>query len=169
MWFHPCSYICNCLKCQKSPKLTNIVMTTTWSNVVTYTIFKWVLNWVKGLGEKAYNNHFCCMICILQHSPISVWFYPCSYICNCLKMPKKFQIHKYSYSHKIHITHAAFCFHPIWFRSLEWEPSRCSIKKCGIVSYDAALCHIHFVWLNVGVTLTMEMKDEFIYVHGCSS
>jgi hypothetical protein len=35
-------------------------------------------------------------ICILQHSPIFVWFYPCSYICNCLKMPKKSQINEYS-------------------------------------------------------------------------
>jgi hypothetical protein len=35
-------------------------------------------------------------ICILQHSPISVWFYPCSYICNRLKMPKKSQINEYS-------------------------------------------------------------------------
>jgi hypothetical protein len=35
-------------------------------------------------------------ICILQHSPIHVWFYPCSYICNCLKMPKKSQINDYS-------------------------------------------------------------------------
>ena len=37
--------------------------------------------------------------CILQHSPISVWFYPCSYICNCLKMPKKSQINEYSDIH----------------------------------------------------------------------
>ena len=35
-------------------------------------------------------------ICILQHSPISVWFYPCSYICNCLKMPKKSQLNEYT-------------------------------------------------------------------------
>ena len=35
-------------------------------------------------------------ICILQHSPISMWFYPCSYICSCLKMPKKSQINEYS-------------------------------------------------------------------------
>jgi hypothetical protein len=35
-------------------------------------------------------------ICILQHTPIYVWFYPCSYICNCLKMPKKSQINEYS-------------------------------------------------------------------------
>ena len=35
--------------------------------------------------------------CILQHSPISMWFYPCSYICNCLKMSKKSQINEYSY------------------------------------------------------------------------
>ena len=33
-------------------------------------------------------------ICILQHSPKSVWFYSCSYICNCLKMPKKSQINE---------------------------------------------------------------------------
>ena len=25
-----------------------------------------------------------------------LWFYPCSYICNCLKMPKKSQINEYS-------------------------------------------------------------------------
>ena len=25
-----------------------------------------------------------------------MWFYPCSYICNCLKMPKKSQINEYS-------------------------------------------------------------------------
>ena len=36
------------------------------------------------------------VFCILQHSPISVRFYPCSYICNCLKMPKISQINKYS-------------------------------------------------------------------------
>ena len=43
-----------------------------------------------------------CCICILQHSPISVWFYPYSYICNCLKMPKKSQINEYSDSYKLH-------------------------------------------------------------------
>ena len=35
-------------------------------------------------------------ICISQYSPISVLFYPCSYICNCLKMLKKSQINEYS-------------------------------------------------------------------------
>ena len=35
-------------------------------------------------------------ICILQHSPISVWFYPSSNIYNCLQMPKKSQINNYS-------------------------------------------------------------------------
>jgi hypothetical protein len=29
-------------------------------------------------------------------SNICVWFYPCSYICDCLKMPKKSQINEYS-------------------------------------------------------------------------
>jgi hypothetical protein len=41
-------------------------------------------------------EHLFQSICILQHSPISVWFYPCSYICNCFKMPKKSQINEYS-------------------------------------------------------------------------
>ena len=36
-------------------------------------------------------------ICISQHSPILVWVYSCSYICNCLKMPKKSQINEYSH------------------------------------------------------------------------
>ena len=35
-------------------------------------------------------------ICILQHSPIAVWFYPCSYNCNCFKMPENSQINEYS-------------------------------------------------------------------------
>ena len=41
-------------------------------------------------------EHLLQSICILQHSPIPVWFYPCSYICNCLKMTEKFQINEYS-------------------------------------------------------------------------
>ena len=43
-------------------------------------------------------------ICILQHSPISVWFYPCSYICNCLKLPTKSQINKYSDQYYVGLT-----------------------------------------------------------------
>ena len=35
-------------------------------------------------------------ICILQYSSKSVWFYPCSYVCDCFKMPKKSQINEYS-------------------------------------------------------------------------
>ena len=31
-----------------------------------------------------------------NYSPIYVWFYPCSYIFNYLKMPKKSQINEYS-------------------------------------------------------------------------
>jgi hypothetical protein len=41
---------------------------------------------------------------ILQY----LWFYPCSYICNCLKMPKKSQINEYS------DTLSPCCQRPIW-------------------------------------------------------
>jgi hypothetical protein len=40
---------------------------------------------VQPIAQVAFD---CIFICILQHSPIYVWNYPCSYICNCLKMPK---------------------------------------------------------------------------------
>jgi len=70
----------------------NIWTSTTWSNV-------WVVlpkpSWYEFLiGFLIWTPLQ--SICILQHSPISVWFYPCSYICNCLKMPKKSQINEYS-------------------------------------------------------------------------
>jgi hypothetical protein len=48
---------------------------------------------VQPIAQLAFD---CILICILQHSPIYVWNYPCSYICNCLKMPKKSQINEYS-------------------------------------------------------------------------
>jgi hypothetical protein len=70
----------------------NIWTTTTWSNVwvvlpkpPSYEFLIGFLIWTPASS-----------ICILQHSPISVWFYPCSYICNWLKMPKKSQMNEYS-------------------------------------------------------------------------
>ena len=42
-------------------------------------------------------------ICILQYSPLYVWFYLCSYSCNCLKMPKKSQINEYSDLCHLHV------------------------------------------------------------------
>ena len=62
----------------------NICTTTIWSNV-------WVVlpkpSWCEFLiGFLIWTP--ASSICILQHSPISMWFYPCSCICNCLKMPK---------------------------------------------------------------------------------
>ena len=70
----------------------NIWTTTTWSNL-------WVVlpkpSWYEFLiGFLIWTPLQ--SICILQHSPIFVWFYPCSYICNCLKMPKKSQINEYN-------------------------------------------------------------------------
>ena len=65
--------------------------TTTWSNV-------WVILPKPSLYDSwlgSWYEHPLQSICILQHSP-NVWFYPCSYICNCLKMPKKSQINEYS-------------------------------------------------------------------------
>ena len=62
----------------------NMWTTTTWSNV-------WVV-----LPKPSWYEHPLQSIYILQHSPISVWFYPCSYICNCLKMLKNSQINEYS-------------------------------------------------------------------------
>ena len=50
-------------------------------------------NWTRW---SAWYEHPLQSICISQHSPISVWFYPCSYICNCLRMPTKSQINEYS-------------------------------------------------------------------------
>ena len=67
----------------------NIWTTTTWSNVCVilpkpswYDILIGFLIWTTASRY-------------LHLSPISVWFYSCSYICNCLKMPKKSQINKY--------------------------------------------------------------------------
>ena len=70
----------------------NIWTTTTWSDV-------WVIlpkaSWYEFLIGSWY-EHPLQSICILQHSSISVWLYPCSYICNCLKMSKKSQTNEYS-------------------------------------------------------------------------
>ena len=46
--------------------------------------------------DMSWYEHMLQSICILQHSPVSVWFYPCSYICKCLKMLKKSQMNEYS-------------------------------------------------------------------------
>ena len=66
-------------------------------------------------------------ICILQYSPISVWFFPCSYICHCLQMAKMSQINEYSdgygcwfflnwYTRKLcQIMHLHFCKLGSWF------------------------------------------------------
>ena len=54
------------------------------------------LSYLNHLDMSFWYEHPLQSNCILQHSPISVWFYLCSYICNCLKMPKKFQISEYS-------------------------------------------------------------------------
>ena len=54
------------------------------------------LSYLNHLDMSSWYEHPLQSICILQHSPISVWFYPCFYICNCLKMPKRSQINEYS-------------------------------------------------------------------------
>ena len=71
----------------------NIWTTTTWSNVWLIlpkpSWYEFLIIWVLDMNTRfkvfvSYN--------ILRY----MWFYPCSYICNCLKMPKKSQINEYS-------------------------------------------------------------------------
>ena len=64
-------------------------------------VLKWIYNhYIRSFETfsclKLAYEHMLRSICILQHSPIwSMWFYPCSYICNCLKLPKISQINEY--------------------------------------------------------------------------
>ena len=46
------------------------------------------------------------------HLTIFVWFYPCSYVCSCLKMPKKSQIYKFRVTHSFYVV---WRVHPMRF------------------------------------------------------
>ena len=103
----------------------NIWTTTTWSNV-------WVVlpkpSWYEFLIGFLIWTPTSKYLHLTTFSNICVWFYPCSYICDCLKMPKKSQINEYSdhywrYEYLygvVDLPHTSLISRPLWLSHV-WD------------------------------------------------
>ena len=129
----------SCLKLIYGPQQHGLMFGSSYLNHLDMSF--WLGSWYE---------HPLQSICILQRSPISVWFYPCSYICNRLKMPKKSQINEYSDMYR---------FYPsiqpeFWFG--ESVLSHTTWFTFGVCSWSVGV----EVWTNGDFTLILRVSNS---------
>ena len=87
-----------------------------------------------------------------------MWFYPCPYICNCLKMPKKSQINEYSDKLYLALITKSSKDHSIYLRGLTQFMSRVATQWMGRTDCHTVTDGTGWVWEITGLKFKIDFR-----------